>query len=221
MNRRFLPLQSRRRPSGTPSNTENQSPLHNSCNDGKGRRHQVGERDVVCGRGRSIEILPGNVNFRDLVQSHQVEYENSKANCKRDVAKRIVALVQAEGGRFLKKVVSYKDKNGTSVFSLEETSDCQAVAKVCQAFRDLHRQQQLPANKPENREPRSKLRIRIKLNPHPHDTRSTANSVSSLKSNATIKTLNKRCLPLRQNLESANGPLSAPTTGFTPGVKCA
>lgn len=86
------------------------------------------EVDVVFGRGKHQRNHVGNQRMRNLVESHREEYESSFGgrNGKTNVAKKIVRIVQSEGGRFLKPT-----PDGWC-----EVTDDVASSKVAHAFRD-------------------------------------------------------------------------------------
>ena len=58
---------------------------------------------VLLGRGGATNNHVGNKRFRTIVASHQEEYLNSKKKDKVVIARRIVGIVQDNGGQFLRK----------------------------------------------------------------------------------------------------------------------
>ena len=58
--------------------------------------------DVLCGRGAGANTHPGNVKFRTLIADFQSQYLLNKPLLKTNIAKRIVAEITGNGGRFLK-----------------------------------------------------------------------------------------------------------------------
>jgi hypothetical protein len=63
----------------------------------------IGPNDVLLGRGGAANNHIGNRMFRAVVLQHQLEYLQSRKLDKVNVARKIVAIIQAEGGRFLKR----------------------------------------------------------------------------------------------------------------------
>ena len=63
----------------------------------------IGENDVLCGRGGATNNHPGNKKFRAIVADHMSEYLAAKKKDKIVIARRIVAQIRANGGRFLKR----------------------------------------------------------------------------------------------------------------------
>jgi hypothetical protein len=89
--------------------------------------------DVLCGRGRKCYFHPGNVRFRDIVQSHLAKYSAATSKMEKG---NIISIVyeeiqeQGDGGGFIKK-----DDNGRWY----DVGEFLAREKVSQAFRDaLH-----------------------------------------------------------------------------------
>ena len=63
----------------------------------------IGENDVLCGRGGLTNSHIGNKHYRQIVQDHQAEYLKARKRDKILIAQRIVAMIQDNGGRFLKR----------------------------------------------------------------------------------------------------------------------
>lgn len=61
------------------------------------------DKDVLLGRGKHTRNHPGNLNATDIVNAHRKEYEKAKKFEKTAIAMRIVHVIQAQGGRFLKE----------------------------------------------------------------------------------------------------------------------
>jgi hypothetical protein len=84
-------------------------------------------RDVVMGRGKSIDLHPGNVSFRKLIAMHRTSYKaGNNVRHKRSIAELVLAKVIDCGGRFLNK-----GKGGFHIISM-----CQAIEKIKQALRE-------------------------------------------------------------------------------------
>lgn len=84
------------------------------------------EKDVLCGRGGSTNIHPGNVKFRNLVDSNKTEYLAGNKQTKQRISLSIVKAIRKEGGRFLKQ---WKDDKWY------EVGDAAAREKASQALR--------------------------------------------------------------------------------------
>mmetsp|Transcript_4051 Transcript_4051/g.6147 ORF Transcript_4051/g.6147 Transcript_4051/m.6147 type:complete len:254 (+) Transcript_4051:208-969(+) len=93
---------------------------------------QITERDVLCGRGGLTNHHEGNRRFRSVVASHQGEYRTARKHDKADIARRIVALIRDQGGRFLKSVQGKAAGGGHWV----EIGDKKAREKTSQALRE-------------------------------------------------------------------------------------
>jgi hypothetical protein len=88
----------------------------------------IGPNDVLLGRGGAANNHIGNRMFRAIVLQHQLEYLQSKKLDKIKVAHKIVAIIQNQGGRFLKPT-------GTDD-AWEEAESTKALAKASQALRE-------------------------------------------------------------------------------------
>ena len=74
----------------------------------------------------------GNRSFQDLIDARQTEYLSSKRSEKPEVATRIMELIKAKGGRFVRRV-----KNSFhGRFGWEEIEEKRAYEKVCQSLRE-------------------------------------------------------------------------------------
>ena len=89
---------------------------------------QVGESDVLYGRGGATNKHQGNIYFRNLILSYQPQYRQARRTVKPKIAERIVETIRSRGGRFLK----HNNSNDTLV----EVGDEMAIAKTLQALRD-------------------------------------------------------------------------------------
>lgn len=88
----------------------------------------VGPNDVLLGRGGATNNHSGNQRFRLLVAEQQREYLEARKHDKVIIARRIVSLVHAEGGRFL--------QNGATKDQWVEVTDKRAQEKTSQALRE-------------------------------------------------------------------------------------
>jgi len=100
------------------SDNSNSSPQHSS---------DIHAKDVLLGRGGQTNKHSGNKNYRAIVASHQQEYLNARKKDKVVIARRIVKIVQDQGGRFLKQ-----DAAGQWV----AVTDKRAQEKTSQALRE-------------------------------------------------------------------------------------
>ena len=88
----------------------------------------IGPNDVLLGRGGATNNHDGNRKFRLIVAEHQHEYLQARKRDKVIIARRIVAIVQGTGGRFLKQ--------GHSNSTWVEVTDKRAQEKASQALRE-------------------------------------------------------------------------------------
>eukprot|EP00814_Leptocylindrus_danicus_P019490 CAMPEP_0116033200 /NCGR_PEP_ID=MMETSP0321-20121206/18803_1 /TAXON_ID=163516 /ORGANISM="Leptocylindrus danicus var. danicus, Strain B650" /LENGTH=576 /DNA_ID=CAMNT_0003509141 /DNA_START=434 /DNA_END=2164 /DNA_ORIENTATION=- len=90
---------------------------------------ELGDLDVLCGRGGGTNSWIGNRRYRAVVQSYQPTYLKAKRKEKPMLAREIVCVIRSQGGRFLKK------SSGNSVH-YEDIGDHKAEAKTAQALRE-------------------------------------------------------------------------------------
>jgi hypothetical protein len=67
---------------------------------------EIGEHDVLCGRGNSAVQNVGNISFRELVSARKAEYLSTNQRdvvTKNRIAREIVHVIRSNGGRFLRK----------------------------------------------------------------------------------------------------------------------
>ena len=88
----------------------------------------IGEHDVLMGRGGATNNNPGNIKFREIVSSKQLVYLDAKKKEKKTIAEECVETVRKNGGRFLKR----DDASGSWV----AVPVVQAVKKASQALRE-------------------------------------------------------------------------------------
>jgi hypothetical protein len=82
--------------------------------------------DILAGRGGSINVHPGNIKFRKLIDQYRREYLQARKTLKPQINRAIVNIVRRKyGGRFLKR-------EGELWY---EIGDARAQEKVGQAFR--------------------------------------------------------------------------------------
>ncbi|KAL7575876.1 hypothetical protein ACA910_003190 [Epithemia clementina (nom. ined.)] len=87
----------------------------------------IRDNDVLLGRGGQTNKHFGNKRYRSIVLDHQGEYLQARKKDKIVIARKIVAIVHQNGGRFLKL-------GATSQW--EEVPDERAQAKTSQALRE-------------------------------------------------------------------------------------
>jgi hypothetical protein len=63
----------------------------------------VDDRDVLFGKGRGIQERPGNMRYRQLIESNMEVYNKSSKLKKRNVCEGIVRTILESGGLFLKQ----------------------------------------------------------------------------------------------------------------------
>jgi len=88
----------------------------------------VGPHDVLLGRGGATNSHEGNRKFRTLVAEHQQEYLKARKREKVGIARRIVAIVHNNGGRFLKRTDNAQN--------WIEVTEKRAQEKTSQALRE-------------------------------------------------------------------------------------
>ncbi|CAJ1961187.1 unnamed protein product [Cylindrotheca closterium] len=94
---------------------------------------ELGQNDIVCGRGAPSNLHEGNQMFRELAEEHQASYLCSKRADKPKIAMLVMEEVQARGGRFVRRVKT--TTNGRS-FGWEELEEKRSYEKVCQVLRE-------------------------------------------------------------------------------------
>ena len=102
-------------------------PTMNEC-DSK-QDSSIGPNDVLLGRGGATNNHNGNRQFRLLIAQHQHEYLQARKRDKVVIARGIVAMVKATGGRFLKR-------GNDDDISWIEVADKRAQEKASQALRE-------------------------------------------------------------------------------------
>lgn len=86
--------------------------------------------DIVCGRGAPTNFHYGNQVFRELVEDHQTSYLCAKRSDKPHIAMKLLDLVKATGGRFVRR------QRTAEGLIWQEINDKGAYEKICQALRD-------------------------------------------------------------------------------------
>jgi hypothetical protein len=87
-------------------------------------------QDILCGRGAPTNTHPGNKAFRELVKNYQTEYLCSKRSDKSQIATRLLEIVHARHGRFLRRVKAAHPRGGR--FAWTEIPEQRAYEKVRQ-----------------------------------------------------------------------------------------
>lgn len=88
----------------------------------------VGPNDVLLGRGGATNSHDGNRKFRTVVAKHQQEYLKARKREKVGIARRIVAIIHNNGGRFLKRTDNAQN--------WVEVTEKRAQEKTSQALRE-------------------------------------------------------------------------------------
>jgi hypothetical protein len=70
----------------------------------------VDNRDVLFGKGRGIQERPGNMRYRQLIESNMEVYNKSSKLKKRNVCEGIVRTILESGGLFLKQEEPHEQK---------------------------------------------------------------------------------------------------------------
>lgn len=91
-------------------------------------------QDVLCGRGAPTHLHVGNQYFRDLVAKYQSLYLASRRADKPQIAMKVVRLINARGGRFLKRVKIERGDLGQFVW--KNIGEQRSYEKACQALRE-------------------------------------------------------------------------------------
>jgi hypothetical protein len=86
--------------------------------------------DICCGRGAPTNFHYGNQVFRELVEDHQTSYLCGKRSDKPQIAMKLMDLVKATGGRFVRR------QRTAEGLIWQEINDKGAYEKICQALRD-------------------------------------------------------------------------------------
>jgi hypothetical protein len=94
---------------------------------------ELGEYDVLCGRGAPTNYHGGNLFLRKLVDKYQTVYLCSKRSDKPAIAWKLLDIVTSHGGRFVRRNKAHK---GSTNFGWEQLTDKQAYEKICQALRE-------------------------------------------------------------------------------------
>jgi hypothetical protein len=98
--------------------------------------------DIVLGRGRPYQEFPGNVHLAILIDQHRNIYQSIDRLNKTALSTEIVKLVNATGGRFLKKC------EDEVIGGWIEVSDDVARDKVSHGFRTKTRRNTAPLSQP-------------------------------------------------------------------------
>jgi len=110
----------------------------------------IGENDVLLGRGGRTNLHVGNKRYRALVAEHTAEYLVAKKKQKAEIARRIVSTVRdVRGGRFLVKAERQQAEQGDASASSPSSAAAaeaeerwveapveRAVSKTSQALRE-------------------------------------------------------------------------------------
>jgi Helicase associated domain len=99
------------------------------------------EVDVLMGRGKRVSEWPGNIFFRQVVNKYRDSYSKAYRLHKIDIAERVIAEINAIGGRFLREAqtTNYTPTSEHSVWYIVPNSRC--IEKTCQALREKEKAQ--------------------------------------------------------------------------------
>lgn len=97
--------------------------------------------DVVLGRGRFFQDFPGNVEFRNYLESCAFKYDNTDRVGKMAITNFLVASLKASGTRFLRLTPS---DNGDDAW--EEISSKEVYKKVSQFYRTVRKKEKAGYN---------------------------------------------------------------------------
>jgi hypothetical protein len=64
---------------------------------------EAGQNDVLFGRGKPFQFFPGNLYLHKLTDLHRKEYSQAARHDKNTIADRIIRIIKAKSGRFLKR----------------------------------------------------------------------------------------------------------------------
>lgn len=104
------------------------------------------ERDILLGRGSAIELSPGNLWFRKIIEVNFRHFEESPKYQKSVVVHSIYRQIQKRGGRFLKQVdassssLSVAAALGATASTMNEWQEVDsetARSKITNAFRNF------------------------------------------------------------------------------------
>lgn len=88
------------------------------------------DKDILSGRGSGVNVHPGNVFFRDLINANKERYLNGTAPLKKLLVKSIVEAAAGNGHRFLKldsksvewKTLTFQEASRKTAQALREKS---------------------------------------------------------------------------------------------------
>ena len=64
---------------------------------------QPSQNDVVFVRGVRLMKHPGNIRFREFLETHQDDYDRAQRNKRRKVSSDVVQVLSGQGVRFLER----------------------------------------------------------------------------------------------------------------------
>lgn len=102
--------------------------MTDTTNNNNDKSTTIGPNDVLLGRGGLTNCHDGNRRFRTIVVDHQPEYLGARKKEKAVIARRIVAIIHSNGGRFLKRA--------DDCDAWVEVPDKRAREKTSQALRE-------------------------------------------------------------------------------------
>lgn len=123
-------------PQSIPSAYPQQPQQQQQTPSGRHEVNEVGDNDVLCGRGAPTNYHQGNEYFRELVKEYQAQYLASKRADKPVLASHIVDIVHSRGGRFLRRYKRSGVSSFVGHFVWVEVDPQKAYEKACQALRE-------------------------------------------------------------------------------------
>jgi len=114
---------------------------HHQSNDSEIYATELKNLDVLFGRGSGPNEHHGNRIFRDEVKKYQSEYlMSSNRKEKTLIAKKVIAVIKAKNGRFLKRLNKFEKStlglNNTAVYAVVDDEET-VLEKTRQTFRYL------------------------------------------------------------------------------------
>mmetsp|Transcript_4451 Transcript_4451/g.10732 ORF Transcript_4451/g.10732 Transcript_4451/m.10732 type:complete len:202 (+) Transcript_4451:73-678(+) len=103
--------------------------------------NEISSRDILLGRGKPLQKIPGNIWFRKLISEEYDRYESSNKVEKTRLSREIVTMIRNDGRRFWRQgrgnSTECNDSNENARFwsNWIEISDDEARKKVAFTFR--------------------------------------------------------------------------------------
>jgi hypothetical protein len=162
----------------------------------------LGEHDVLLGRGAGPNMNQGNKHFRDLLGKHKKVYSESSKMVRGDIVLNTILEVKMKHGRFVETATGKNPRDGGSAV-YKEVEDSVALIKTRQAFRCAIRNlndnngAQVPTFFP-------KKQVFSEDPTQKNNTMMRADHVSSLKLSPLSSIMERKTLPHDPRLELLN-----------------